>query len=140
MIDLTPIFQAIIALLAAIITYKVVPWLKSRMTESQYRQLKTAADIAVYAAEQLYGAGQGEEKLAYALGLLESQGFTLDAGMLRAAIEDAVYKQTPSFRDLDNAAREELKESESAEGEIIEAENNISADDVINDPDWDESK
>ena len=29
-IDLTPIFQAIIALLAALVTYKLVPWIKAR--------------------------------------------------------------------------------------------------------------
>jgi len=123
-IDLTPIFQAIIALLAAIITYKVVPWLKSRMTESQYRQLKVAADIAVYAAEQIYGAGQGEEKLAYALELLEAQGFTLDAAMIRAAIEDAVYKQVPTGREIAAMLSEEEVQ------EVIAPE----------DPDWDESK
>ena len=54
MIDLTPIFQAIIALLAALVTYKLIPWIKSRTTERQQQNLFVAAKIAVMAAEQLY--------------------------------------------------------------------------------------
>ena len=54
MIDLTPIFQAVIALLAALITYKLIPWIKSRTTKQQQENLYAAARIAVYAAEQLF--------------------------------------------------------------------------------------
>ena len=64
-IDLTPIFQAIIALLAALVTYKLVPWIKARTTESQQALLSATVRTLVYAAEQLYGAGKGAEKLDY---------------------------------------------------------------------------
>ena len=63
MIDLTPIFQAIIALLAALVTYKLIPWIKSRTTERQQQNLFVAAKIAVMAAEQLYKNGEGDKKL-----------------------------------------------------------------------------
>ena len=91
-IDLTDIIKAIIALLAAIITYKLVPWLKSRATENQLENLKTAARIAVYAAEQIFPHGSNDEKLEYAIQRLESAGFTLDFDSLRAAAEQAVYE------------------------------------------------
>ena len=52
-IDLTPIFQAIIALLAALVTYKLVPWIKARTTESQQALLSATVRTLVYAAEQL---------------------------------------------------------------------------------------
>ena len=39
MIDLTPVLQALIALLASIITVKVIPWLKSRTTREQQEYL-----------------------------------------------------------------------------------------------------
>ena len=43
----------------------------------------------VYAAEQLYGAGKGAEKLDYVIAELEKRGFTAD----RAEIEAAVAEQ-----------------------------------------------
>ena len=88
-IDLTPIFQAIIALLAALVTYKLVPWIKARTTESQQARLSATVRTLVYAAEQLYGAGKGAEKLDYVIAELEKRGFTAD----RAEIEAAVAEQ-----------------------------------------------
>ena len=88
-IDLTPIFQAIIALLAALVTYKLVPWIKARTTESQQALLSATVRTLVYAAEQLYGAGKGAEKLDYVITELERRGFTAD----RAAIGAAVAEQ-----------------------------------------------
>ena len=90
MIDLTPIFQAVIALLAALITYKLIPWIKARTTDQQQDNLYAAARIAVFAAEQLYGAGQGEEKLDYALAALKRAGFNLDKELVRESIEKVV--------------------------------------------------
>ena len=34
-INLTPILQALIALLASLITYKLIPWIKARTTAEQ---------------------------------------------------------------------------------------------------------
>ena len=61
-IDLTQIIVALLGLLSAIITYRLVPWLKANTTEKQQALIKTAVQTAVYAAEQIYGAGHGEEK------------------------------------------------------------------------------
>ena len=46
-IDLTPIFQAVVALLAAIITFRVIPWIKARTNEKQQANLLAAARSAV---------------------------------------------------------------------------------------------
>lgn len=91
MIDLTPIFQAIIALLAALVTYKLIPWIKARTTETQQANLNALAKVAVYAAEQIYGAGQGDKKMEYARNILLSAGFDVNLDVLRAAIESAVH-------------------------------------------------
>ena len=90
MIDLTPIFQAIIALLCALITYKLIPWIKSKTTKQQQENLEAAARIAVYAAEQLYGAGNGDKKLEYAREALLAAGYDLNTEIIRAAVESAV--------------------------------------------------
>ncbi len=91
MIDLTPIFQAIILLIAALITYKLIPWIKARTTSQQQANLAAAAKIAVYAAEQLFGSDAGQQKLDYAKNVLMAAGYDIDTEILRAAIEHAVY-------------------------------------------------
>lgn len=90
-INLTPVFQAIIALLAALVTHRLIPWIVSKTDEKQQANLAAAARVAVFAAEQIYGAAKGSEKLDYAIGKLREQGFDLDGELLREAIESAVY-------------------------------------------------
>lgn len=87
-IDLTPIIQAIIALLAAIITYKLVPWIKAKTTNEQQVLLSATVKTLVFAAEQLYGAGNGDEKLDYVVKQLEAKGFTADRAVIEAAVKE----------------------------------------------------
>jgi LysR family transcriptional repressor of citA len=56
MIDLTPIINAVIALIAAIISVKVIPWIKAKTTNEQQAMMRAAVKTAVFAAEQLYVA------------------------------------------------------------------------------------
>ena len=90
-VDLTPVFQAIIALLAAILTYKVIPYFKSKMSKQQFDNLVAAANVAVFAAEQIFAHGDNEKKLDYAIQYLSNAGFKLDKDVLRTAVEKAVY-------------------------------------------------
>lgn len=90
MIDLTPLLQAVIALVASLITIYLIPWLKSRTSFEQQAQISAAVHIAVYAAEKLYGAGRGDEKFAYALEYLKAHGFDLDAETLKGQINAAI--------------------------------------------------
>ena len=98
MIDLTPIFQAIICLLAAIVTYKVIPWIKAKTTNAQQEKLAVAYKIAVLAAEQLYGAGHGTDKYKEAKTIIERSGFTFDENLLEAT----VYEQLTQFKEADD--------------------------------------
>ena len=95
-IDLTPIFQAVIALLAALITYWLIPMIKTRLDKDQRDLLKAAIQSAVYTAEQLFGAGHGAEKMDYALKWLREQGYTVDS----REIEAAVYNLLNQWKDL----------------------------------------
>lgn len=90
MIDLTPVFQAILALLAALITGRLIPWIKARTTAEQQQRLQAAINTVVYAAEQLYGASHGPEKLQYACDSLAKMGFNADSTEVKAGIEAAV--------------------------------------------------
>ena len=86
MIDLTPIINAVIALLAAILTYKVLPWIKAKTTNEQQIMLRATVKTLVYAAEQIYGAGMGYEKMHYVKEQLEKRGFTVDKDEIEAAV------------------------------------------------------
>ncbi len=115
-IDLTPIFQAIIALLAALITLKLIPWIKSKATEQQYDNLATAAKVAVYAAEQIFSHGNNEEKLQYAIEKLSDKGFTADYEALRAAVEKAVYELKSEQLLADSFTKRTENAGETAQG------------------------
>ena len=94
MIDLTDIIQAVIALIVALITYKVIPWIKARTTESQQAILMATVRTLVYAAEQLYGAGKGDEKLRYVKQKLEEKGFDVDIDAIEAAVKEITIEIT----------------------------------------------
>ena len=85
-IDLTPIIEAIILLLAAIITYKVIPWIKAKTTNEQQAMLKATVKTLVYAAEQVYGAGFGYAKMQYVKNKLLEKGVTVDIDEIEAAV------------------------------------------------------
>lgn len=63
MIDITPIINAVVALAAAGVTVFLIPWIKSKTTDEQRKEL---------------------------LEFLKSQGFTVDEEAINAAIEAAV--------------------------------------------------
>ena len=90
-IDLTPILQALIALLASIITFKLIPWIKSKTTTQQQILMRATVEILVNAAEQLFGAGKGPEKLAYVEAELKKRGFTVDAAAIEAAVREHTH-------------------------------------------------
>ncbi len=96
--DITIIIEAVFALIAAVITVIVIPYIKSRTTAQQQEQINTWVRIAVSAAEQIYtGSGRGEEKKAYVINWLREHGVTIDESKLDAMIEAAVYDLKSGF-------------------------------------------
>lgn len=91
--DITPIVEAVAAVLCAVVTCVLVPYIKSKTTTEQQKEINAWVKIAVSAAEQIYtGSGRGEEKKAYVLEWLRSHGVTVDDEKLDAMIEAAVYE------------------------------------------------
>ena len=91
MTDLTPIVNAVIALIASIITTFLIPWIKSKIDAAKLAQIVEWVGIAVRAAEQIYNeSGMGEKKKQYVLVFLADKGFTLDPNSINAMIEAAV--------------------------------------------------
>ena len=95
LLDLTKLAQAIISLAAGIVSLYLVPWLRSKLTNEQLSKAKSWVQIAVFAAEKLYGAGNGDQKLVYAEGILRKHGIRLDTATLKAMID-------AQFNELEN--------------------------------------
>lgn len=92
MIDLTPILQATVALIAVIITHKLIPYIKSKTTIKQQEEIRAWVKIAVDAAEQIFsGDGRGPEKKKYVVEWLNKKGLKVDTATIDAMIESAVY-------------------------------------------------
>lgn len=94
-IDITPIIEAVIALAGVIVSCVLIPYIKSKTTTEQQKEINAWVKIAVAAAEQIYvGSGRGEEKKAYVINWLREHGVTVDEVKLDALIEAAVYELT----------------------------------------------
>ena len=92
-INLTPIIQALIGLMAALITYRLIPWLKARTTNEQQAYIRALVKSGVYAAEQIYRAdGMGEQKLKYVKDFLRMHGFDVDVTEIEAAVSEYINK------------------------------------------------
>ena len=88
MIDLTPIVQAVLAVLAALITAFVIPWIKAKATVQQRELLERGVKTAVFAAEQVYGSGWGRDKMRYAEEYLRKRGYTVDVDLIEATVRE----------------------------------------------------
>lgn len=119
-IDLTPVFQAAIALLAALVTRRLVPWIKSKTTENQQNMMMSVVRTMVFAAEQLYGAGNGAAKLEYVKRQLIILGYDVDTALIKNAIESMIKElsfeegvtHTEVFEDINTKETEAVTEAE----------------------------
>lgn len=108
-IDLTALCNAGIALLCALVTYRLVPWIRARASREQQEALALAARTAVYAAEQLYRTGTIRDRLEYAEKWLESHGYAVDRAQIEAQVKQM---RIDSVMETITTADEEEKDDE----------------------------
>lgn len=92
MTDLTPIIEALIALIATLVSAFLIPWLHKHTTAMERDNLLVWVDIAVRSAQQLYYMSDGETRLQHALEMLSDRGFDVSDDVVRDAIEAAVLR------------------------------------------------
>lgn len=92
--DITKILEIVLALISAIITTFVIPVIKEKLSETKREKLRFWVDVAVKAAEQLYGSKTGQQKKEYVVSFLLSKGIVFDVDEVTALIESSVYKLT----------------------------------------------
>lgn len=111
MYDLTPIIEAVAALTGVVITCVLVPFIRSKTTAEQQKEINAWVKIAVAAAEQIFkGSGRGEEKKQYVIAWLKERGFTVDEAELDALIEAAVYELNQGIIPIEGVTLEAVTE------------------------------
>lgn len=111
MYDLTPIIEAVAALIGVVITCILVPFIRSKTTAEQQKEINAWVKIAVAAAEQIFtGSGRGEEKKEYVIAWLKERGFVVDEGELDALIEAAVYELNQGIIPIEGVTLEATTE------------------------------
>ena len=106
--DITQILLGLILILGGIFTLIVWPYIKSHVSAEQLSMLAGIAQTVVFAAEKIFGAKMGADKLAYALNLakklLEKKGLSFDEEVIRAAIEAQVQQLSLDQKAVEGAA------------------------------------
>lgn len=93
MIDLTDIVGAVAVFVLTMLVLRFIPYLKAKVGQQNYEEIKMWVKIAVQAAEMIFQeSGLGEKKKQYVLEFLQSKGFTIDFDELDAMIESAVLE------------------------------------------------
>lgn len=90
--DITGIIEIVIALLSALVTTFLIPYIKKKMSAEKFSELQRWVKVAVEAAEQIYGSKTGKQKKEYVVSYLLSKGIVVDVDSVSALIEAEVYK------------------------------------------------
>ena len=105
-INLTHILLAIIDLVAVIITYRFIPWIKARTTNEQQAYIRALVKAGVYAAEQIYQTeGMGTKKMEYVKAFLKAHGYDINVTEIEAAVSEYINKPADAVvvpMELDN--------------------------------------
>lgn len=115
MIDLTPIMEALIGLAVTAITIFLIPWLRERFGTEKLAKAQGWVQIAVLAAEKLYGAGKGDEKLAYVEQFLAQHKIKLDMDALKALVNAEIKKMEHAENSVEGELQEEYVPPDSGE-------------------------
>lgn len=112
MIDLTEIIGAVLALMTTIITCVLIPWIQAKTTNEQRKKMKDIYRMAVFAAEQLVGAGHGHEKLEEAKKMIEAAGYTFDRNQLEATVMECLNLAFEETYEIETEDEDEVGDAE----------------------------
>lgn len=90
--DITPIIEITVAILSALVTTFLIPYIKKKVSAEKFSELQKWVGVAVGAAEQIYGSKTGQQKKDYVVSFLLSKGIVFDIDEVGALIEAEVYK------------------------------------------------
>lgn len=89
------IVQIIVIICSILFVRFVIPLLKDKLNQKQYEQIKALVNDAVFAVEQLIGAGKGAEKkgevITFVMNYIASKGINITRKQVDILIESAVF-------------------------------------------------
>jgi LL-H family phage holin len=89
------IVQVIVIICSILFVRFVIPLLKEKLNQKQYEQIKTLVNDAVFAVEQLIGAGKGTEKkeevITFVMNYIVAKGINITRKQVDILIESAVF-------------------------------------------------
>lgn len=92
----TQIMIGIIMIIGALVSYYVIPWLKTLVTDQQMDQVVYYINLAVKCAEQIYSVEEWMQKKAYVIGVvrafLEEHKITVTEEQINVIIEAMVHE------------------------------------------------
>ena len=90
--DYTQIISAVIALISALVSAFLIPWIKTKIDADKLQTVRAYVEIGVKAAEQLYAASEGDKKKAYVISFLAGKGIKFDVETVDKLIEATVLQ------------------------------------------------
>ena len=99
--DITVVFEALIAVLCALVSGFVIPWLKTKISAEKREKISFWVESAVMAAEEASRSGliEKNEKYQYVVDFLEGKGIVFDEAEVRVMIDGAVWSLINQFKD-----------------------------------------
>ena len=89
------IVQVIVIICSILFVRFVIPLLKDKLNQKQYEQIKALVNDAVFAVEQLIGAGKGSEKkeevITFVMNYIAAKGINITRKQVDILIESAVF-------------------------------------------------
>ena len=90
------LLKVVVSLATVLITTQLIPLIRLKIADSKYEKLLEMVEIAVRAAEQTIGSGQGklkkEEVITFVTNWMVNHGVSITQDQLEQLIEAAVYQ------------------------------------------------
>ena len=105
LIDLTPVFQAIISVVSVIALLYLVPFIKKKVNAEKLSQILKWVETLVACADQIYERHEGSEKKQYVIDrlttILADHGLLIDLTVLEDLVEAEVLRLHSELKAMD---------------------------------------
>ena len=105
LIDLTPVFQAIISVVSVIALLYLVPFIKKKVNAEKLSQILKWVETLVACADQIYERHEGAEKKQYVIDrlttILADHGLLIDLTVLEDLVEAEVLRLHSELKAMD---------------------------------------
>lgn len=96
------ILKLVVSVSVAVISAFLVPYLRNKLKDEKYKNLIDMVKVAVYAAEQTIGAGNGglkkQEVIVFVSNWMRENGISITEDQLSQLIESAVFAMNKEIK------------------------------------------